>query len=48
MGNVSNDTLMNSATNQEDCSWEWDGLPENLNFEDLEILLSSPKGDLPR
>jgi hypothetical protein len=39
MGNVSNDTLMNSAANQEDCSWEWDGLAENLYFEDLEILL---------
>lgn len=39
MGNVSNDTLMNSAANQEDCSWEFDGLAENMNLEDLEILL---------
>jgi hypothetical protein len=39
MGNVSNDTLMNSAANQEDCSWGFDGLAENLNLEDLEILL---------
>lgn len=29
-------------TLQEDCSWELDGLAENLNFEDPDILLQSP------